>query len=222
MVKGSERSAGTDHRRRVARARRQRTEARILESALRVFAEKGPDAPVIDDFVRAAGIARGTFYNYYRSTAELLEAVAHVLEDDLIRSIEMELEALQHPLERLATGVLLWLGKAQSDPVWCSFVVRARRRAQGVERELGRDLRDGIAAGVLDVSSAAAARDLVVGTILEAMTRMTVERVPRTYCVEIARAILRGLGVERRRAAAVLARPWPAIRRPTKSLAPQA
>jgi AcrR family transcriptional regulator len=84
----------TDHRTRVGRERRERTQARIIEAALRVFAEKGPDAPIIDDFIKAAGVARGTFYNYYQSTEELLEATAKWLQDDLIVSIEAEIGSL--------------------------------------------------------------------------------------------------------------------------------
>ena len=39
-------------------------------------AEHGPDIPVVDDFVKAAGVSRGTFYNYFKSTSELFEAIA--------------------------------------------------------------------------------------------------------------------------------------------------
>lgn len=208
-----------DHRPRVARERRERTQARILESALAVFAEQGPDAPRIDDFIRAAGIARGTFYNYYRSTEELLEATSHVLEDDLIRSIEAELELLDDPLERLATGILLWLQRAESDPVWCRFVVRVRQRSEGVERELGRDLREAMKAGLIGATDAQVARDLVVGTILEAMNRMASERVPMGYASGVAHAILQGLGADRRRVRALLARPAPPLKRPPRTMA---
>ena len=50
--------AAVDHRTRVGRERRARTQARILETALGVFAVKGPSTPVIDDFIKAAGVAR--------------------------------------------------------------------------------------------------------------------------------------------------------------------
>lgn len=198
------RNAGRDHRPRVARQRRERTRARIIESALAVFAEKGPDSPRIDDFIRAAGIARGTFYNYYSSTDELLEATSHALEDDMIRSITAELERLDRPLERLATGILLWLRKAQEDPLWCRFIVRVRRRSRGVDRELGGDLRAAMKAGAIRAIDVKAARDLVVGTILEAMNRMNSERVPATYASDVAQSILLGLGADRRRVRALV------------------
>jgi hypothetical protein len=44
---------------RVGALRREKTRNRLIESALGVFAEKGPDAPLIDDFIAAAGVARG-------------------------------------------------------------------------------------------------------------------------------------------------------------------
>src|SRR5215472_11412241 len=89
------RKASVDHRTRVGQARRARTQARIIAAALRVFTEHGPqDPPVIDDFIRAAGVARGTFYNYYKSVGELLEATRKWLEDDFIESIEAEVASL--------------------------------------------------------------------------------------------------------------------------------
>ncbi|MEY2866979.1 MAG: hypothetical protein RIQ43_1005, partial [Pseudomonadota bacterium] len=58
------RNTNMDHRTRVGQERSNRTRLRILEAAMRVFAEKGPDAPVIQDFIIAADMSRGTFYNY--------------------------------------------------------------------------------------------------------------------------------------------------------------
>ena len=208
MTPRSKRQPGSriDHRVRVAKARRENTQARILRSALRVFAERGPDAPLIDDFVRAAGIARGTFYNYYRSTTELLEATAALLEDELIAAIEARMANLTDPLERLATGISLWLRRAEADPVWCRFVVRVRRRGPAVETSLGKDLRAGMQQGIFKIDSVEAGRDLVVGTLLEAMNRLAAGDAAPDHTVAIARSVLRGLGVNAQRAEVVLRR----------------
>jgi len=56
--------------------RRQRMRLRLIESALPVFAEKGLDAASIDDVIAAAGVSRGTFYNYFRTDVELAAAVS--------------------------------------------------------------------------------------------------------------------------------------------------
>src|SRR5271166_2453279 len=113
-----------DHRTRVGRERSARTETRILEAALRVFADMGPDAPKIDDFVQAAGISRGTFYNHFESVEELLVATSEWTTRETIEAIEAVLEGLEGPALRLGVGLRLFLAKAQSDPVWCRFVAR--------------------------------------------------------------------------------------------------
>jgi len=68
-------AARSDHRPRVAAERRARMRRKLVESALLVFAGKGVDASVIEDVIVAAGVSRGTFYNYFRTNAELLAAV---------------------------------------------------------------------------------------------------------------------------------------------------
>lgn len=208
----------TDHRIRVGRERRARTKSRIIEAAVHVFAAQGPDAPVIDDFIRAAGVARGTFYNHYKSTAELLTATTRWLEDDLILSIVAEMADLVDPLERLTLGVRLWLKKAAEEPAWCDFVVRVGQHGQLVERELNQDLRNGLAAGVFSCPSLGAAHDLVVGTIVEAMRRLADPSTPRSHADDVARTILRGLGLNSRAVERAMRRPMPELRRPPHGL----
>jgi AcrR family transcriptional regulator len=153
---------------------------------------------VIDDFIRAAGVARGTFYNYFTSTQELLTATTKSLEDALIRRILAQLEAVDDPVLRLALGVRMWLRWSQQDLAWCAFIVRSRFRGELVERQLLSDLRDGRRRGAFSFDSAAAARDLVVGTVLEAMNRFMTARVSRSYPDDVARTILQGLKLDPR------------------------
>jgi len=193
-------------------------QARIIEAALPVFAAAGEHAPVIDDFIKAAGVARGTFYNYYKSTAELLEATRKWLDDDLIQSIEGEIGALTDPSERLVLGVRLWLRKAAKDPDWCAFMVKAREVGKLVYESLSGDLRNGRRAGLFDYSSSDAAFDLVVGTVREAMNRLANGRVRRNFESDVARVILQGLGMKRRAVEALLSRPVPTLRRPTRTI----
>ena len=198
--------------------RRARTQSRIVAAALRVFAEKGPDTPVIDDFIREAGVARGTFYNYFTRTEQLLLAVARSLEDDLMLSIESEMRDLQDPVVRLATGVRLWLGWARSDPVWCAFIVRSRFRGALVEQQLNADLKNGRKAGAFSFPSVEVARDLVVGTILEAMSRIMTTPVSKTYSDGVARTILSGLSLDPARIDQLLRTPIPRLRRPVQKV----
>ena len=187
------------HRTRVGIERRARTKSRIVAAALRVFADKGTDMPVIEDFIREAGVAHGTFYNYFTRTEQVLLAVSRSLEDDLMLSIEAEMRELRDPVVRLATGVRLWLGWARADPVWCAFIVKSRFRGALVERQLQADLRNGRKAGAFRFASVTVARDLVVGTILEAMSRIMTAPVPKAYTDGVAQVILTGVGLDETR-----------------------
>lgn len=204
-----------DHRTRVGHERRARTRLRIVEAALGVIAEKGPDAPVIDDFIRAAGIARGTFYNHFTTTDELLTATSGWLEDGLIDVIQSVIGSFGDPVRRVATGTRLWLNLARQDPVFCAFVVRSRFRGPAVERQLALDLGECLQSGRAHAPSVEVARDLVVGTVREAQARMMVARVTAAYPDEVARVILRGLRVGERRIDALLAAQVPEIPRVT-------
>lgn len=199
----------TDHRTRVGRRRRAQTRRQITAAAVAVVAEKGPDAPVIDDFIRAAGVARGTFYNHFANTAELLEAASKMLEDNIMHSTLAAIDELEEPALRLAAGVRIWLRWARQEPVGCAFVVRSRLRGPLVERQLAADLRDGREAGEFRFATVNTARDLVIGAILEAMRRMMSSRVPKAYPDDVARLILQGLGADRRSVDRLMARPLP-------------
>lgn len=199
----------TDHRTRVGRERSARTETRILEAALRVFAQMGPDAPKIDDFVVAADISRGTFYNHFQSVEQLLEATSKWTTRELIETIEAALEGIEGPALRFGLGLRLFLAKAQADPVWSRFVARVWKLG-GVELP-GRDLEQGLRLGVFRAPSAEAARDLLFGGLREALLRVGSERTSAAYGPEITEMCLQALGTDSRRIAAVLKRKLPSL-----------
>lgn len=199
----------TDHRTRVGHQRSAQTRVQITTAALGVFADKGLDAPVIDDFIRAAGVSRGTFYNHFTSTRDLLDAATMLLEDRVMSSLLAATGEIEDPVLRLATGVRLWLRWSRADKIGCGFVVQSRFRGPLVEQQLAADLKDGRETGKLRFATVATARDLVIGTILEAMQRMMRSRVPRTYTDDIARLILQGVGVDKRTMERLMARPLP-------------
>jgi AcrR family transcriptional regulator len=60
----------TTRRAEIGRERRARMRGRLLEAAARVMADQGSDSATIDTFIRAAGVARGTFYNHFKTREE--------------------------------------------------------------------------------------------------------------------------------------------------------
>lgn len=59
----------------------------LLEVAKKVFAEKGYHASTVDDIVTAAGVARGTFYLYFKDKRGAFEELVDVVFGQLAAAI---------------------------------------------------------------------------------------------------------------------------------------
>ena len=207
-----------NHRTRVGKQRRERTRQKILEAALQVYARMGTDAPLIDDFIAEAEISRGTFYNHFSSTSELLQATVEWLNSDIIESIEGEIRNQTDPLLRLAIGVRYWLDKAEHDLTWAAFVARPDF-IKGLSFEpVKRDLHLGREAGLFRFPNERVAFDLLAGTLILAMRGYVDGGVPEGYTADIIRVLLQGLGVNSDQIEEVLALPLPTMRRKPMSL----
>ena len=202
-----------DHRTRVGRARSARMNARILSAALDVFAEKGPDAPVVDDFIRAAGIARGTFYNHFRSVEQLLEATSIWTIDAAVQAIDRALGGLglSDPALRFGTGIRLFLASAEANPVWCRFVARVWKL--GPLEIPRRDLRNALKHGEFHAPGVEVALDVVLGGLRGALFRIGNERPPRGYRDQVVEVCLQALGAAPAVIARVLAQELPPLDR---------
>lgn len=208
-----------DHRVRNGAARREQTRRKLLVAALEVFAEKGTDAPLIDDFIAAAGVARGTFYNYFHTTQELLAAVTAELSDEILLRIDAAALEIDDPVERLVCGCLLYMHIAVDHPSWGIFMTRAGLRSDALgillDRYLPRDLELALKAGLADFPSVRAARDLVLGCMMNCIASVLSGAAPRVHLRETFQLALRGIGVSARQAAELVTRPLPEVEMPS-------
>lgn len=79
--------------------------AEILTCASRLFHERGIGAVTIDDIVRAANVAKGTFYLYYRSKSDLLAKLADALIRRMAETAEAAAAQAADPLDQFAAAV---------------------------------------------------------------------------------------------------------------------
>ncbi|MGO4382070.1 TetR/AcrR family transcriptional regulator [Pseudoduganella sp. RAF53_2] len=210
-----------NHRTRVGAKRREKTRAKLLESALLVFAQKGPQA-VIEDVIAQAGIARGSFYNYFRTNDELLEAVASEINDDLLRAIDPVVQQCSDPAERIACGARLVLRTARRFPLFGHFLAglpfpAANSSLLGVQY-LSRDVALGVATRRFGDIDQRMGIDLLVGVVVSAACSMAREQLGGDYADASARAMLRALGMEDQEAARIAALPLPAFELPEHSI----
>lgn len=179
--------------------KRERTRAKLIESAYRVFARKAADAVTIDDIIAEAAVARGTFYNYFQTREDVLKAVAGNLSDEINQKIWVQYAEISDPAERLAIAIRQFLRQAIRDSTWGWVIVRiglvAAPLSETMERGMMTDLEAGIRLNRFQVDSLQAASDLVLGTGLMAIHSILEGRAEPDYPEQIAKIILKTLGV---------------------------
>ncbi|MFM0341853.1 TetR/AcrR family transcriptional regulator [Paraburkholderia fungorum] len=196
--------AQEDHRTIAARKKRDVMRARILHATMEVFAERKNLSASIEDVVKAADISRGTFYKHFASLEEALTAVGHEATDRMTLDILPVYDVLTDPLQRVSTGMRLFLERALTDRRWAGFVVRAELipHESILLNYIYHDLRAGQAEAKLDFDDVTAAADSVMGATVEGMRTIMLARSkdPHAYISSVIRITLRGLGVSKENA----------------------
>lgn len=204
-----------DHRIRVGAQRREQTRLRLIESALTVLADKGPDTAAIEDFIVAAKVSRGTFYNYFRTTSELLLAVAGGMSDEILQMVDPVVQQFQDPVERFTAGSRLYMQTALRYPRWGAFIARVgtriAARGQLIDVYLNRDLTNAIALKRLKVDNVLVARDVVLGTIFFGIETMLTEPTQDHHPEHMMRCVLTGFGLSPEEAQAIAFAPLPIL-----------
>jgi AcrR family transcriptional regulator len=207
------RTQATTRRAEIGRERRARMRGRLLEAAARVMADQGSDSATIDTFIRAAGVARGTFYNHFKTREELLEALWTSMGHDPFLEIQNACGDMTDPVERFAAMTRLVLLGAMHNPTWGWLILALSADETTLNDDLRGyprpDLRAGAAAGRFRYESETSATDLVVGTMRAALRALLQEGREANYAQALCRMMLRALGINRIEATRISALPLP-------------
>ncbi len=73
-----------------SRRERQKAETReqLYRAALDVFAERGLSASTVEEITRAAGVAKGTFFNHFRTKEEVFKVFIEIQLTNVARAVE--------------------------------------------------------------------------------------------------------------------------------------
>jgi AcrR family transcriptional regulator len=197
----------------IGRERRARMRGRLLEAAARVMADQRSDSATIDNFIRAAGVARGTFYNHFKTREELLDALWASMGHDPFLEIETACEDITDPVERFAAMTRLVLLGAIHNPTWGWLVLALSADETTLNDDLRGyprpDLRAGAAAGRFRYDSETSATDLVVGAMRAALRALLQENRDANYAQALCKMMLQALGINRIEASRISALPLP-------------
>ncbi len=202
-----------DHRVRVGAQRREKTRMRLIDSALEVVVAKGPDDAVIEDFIAAAGVSRGTFYNHFKTTNELMLTLATAMSDEVLQTIDPLVLSIPEPMHRFTTGARLYMQMALRYPLWGTFITRVgtriAARGQLIDRNLTRDLMDARKDHRIHMDSVRVARDIVLGSIFYGIETMLTEPTHDHHPEHMMRCVLIGFGLDPVEAEAIAFMPLP-------------
>ena len=187
-----------DHRVRVAREKRERMRAHLLDSVLVVYPGKpGQGLAVIDDVIRVAKVSRGTFYKYYPSLEEAVGELGAKLADEMVAAIGALYDTLEDPVQRSATAFQLYLSRAIIEPKWGVFVAHLNHLNPDDQlmNHVTADFTNGAKAGVYDIHSIDVAVRLLIGAMIEGIKGIIEGSGSRAYIEAMAGMVLRSLGV---------------------------
>ncbi|WP_144790316.1 TetR/AcrR family transcriptional regulator [Kocuria palustris] len=192
---------------------RARTEARLLDAARRLVAERGLDAVTMSEAASEAGVAAGTVYNYFPTVQALIQRLVEREIDSVGRRLDRVAEVTDDPAEIYAGSLRLLVRHALGDPLWGQMYVRLGVAHPAVVEILGprarRDIQRGMDTGRLQVIDLDMAVVSTFGSLSSAIHLVTSGRAREELADHFAEGMLRMVGLTCEQAHEVVSRPLP-------------
>lgn len=205
--------------------RKARTRAGLLAAARQLFAAHGMEHTTIAQIAEHADIAIGSFYNYFRTKEELLDAL---LEEELSQQLallELRQAHVEDPAEKISIAHRHLVRSAQSDSDWAWLLVRLEVPFRAAWSVLGHsarsDLDAAIAAGRFHVVDPALALNASGGALFAVIHAQLVGERSEQADVLHAEGVLRSFGLDRSEAAEIARRALPESRQRAEEQQPE-
>ena len=182
-----------------AESRRAQTRARLIEAAISVIIEKGPEASSIEDFVAAAGVSRGTFYNYFPTFEDLLHALNTEISEALDKTLEPVRTGIDDPAVLLSTVIHRIFAAFTLDPVrgWLALKIESTAipRQAVFEARFDAIYAAAVTSGRFRPCEVAAARNLAFGAFRMGQRDMVLGEVGPDHAVDLVSLMLIAFGL---------------------------
>jgi AcrR family transcriptional regulator len=220
----SSRNAAPSNGGRVER-RKQRTRADLLAAARQLFAARGMEHTTIAQIAEHADIAIGSFYNYFKTKEDLLDALLAEELSKQLTLLERRQAHVQDPAEKISVAHRHLVRVAQSDSDWAWLLVRLEvpfRVAWSVLGSSARsDLHSAIETGRFHVTDPVLALNASGGALFAVIHAQLVGELSEQADVLHAEGVLRSFGLNRSEAAEIARRPLPEPTHPAEQQQPE-
>jgi AcrR family transcriptional regulator len=191
-------------------ARRTRADGRdepvgeaLVRAGQKLFSDHAVDAVAVDDIVREAGVAKGSFYKHFPDKEALLTAVARRIRHRIEREVTDANAHETDPARRVARAICVYLRFVADEPEQGAVLVRNDRSGQTLpSMKLNKgtvaDVGAGLAQGRFIVPTVEAGALFVLGVGHAGLTRFNGDRDAASniwIAQQLCQLVLRGLGV---------------------------
>jgi AcrR family transcriptional regulator len=191
--------ASENFRTRTGKARRARTRARILSAAFTLFDSQAPERLTVEDVRAQAGLARGSFYNYFETYEGMLKELAAQIARQLNAEQSERFDAISNPAERVWRHLSYAILRVASDRSCSEILVRVTplvgSLTDHMREHAERDMRMALKARTIDVPSIGVALDLGYGLTTMMLRRGLTAEVDSKELQAAGLMLLRAFGV---------------------------
>lgn len=128
--------------------RRRRTRQALIRAGETLLARRPVDAIAVDDIVREAGVAKGSFFNHFDDKTALARAVATEVRLRMEQRVGAVNAGRPDPVERLVRGVCAFVQYARIHPAEARAMLRSQDKPAPPDHPLNAGLRADLAAGL--------------------------------------------------------------------------
>jgi AcrR family transcriptional regulator len=183
--------------------KRARTRAAILSACFGLLGREQGRSTRIDEVIEAAGVSRGTFYNYFSSTDELFGALCHDISHDFNDAVIAIVNTLPRASDRCAAAMRYYLDRAIGDPAWGWAMVNISAAGPifGAETfaHATNSIQEGIDSREFSLTDTVLGRDLMLGTVFASMITLLQGDRGARHPTAVVRQVLAALGVKKAR-----------------------
>ena len=200
--------------------KRERTRKKLITAARDLVYQKGAESIAIQEVTEAAGLATGSFYNYFSNKRDMLNGVIENFQSVFELMLEDTRRKLSDPAMRLAITLKYYFQQSQENEAWRSFIINAGLSDEIVlvqsQSQCLEDIKAGLRGGRFRSEDPAITQSLITGMASHVCLEIQRGRLPASAVNETVRHVLRMLGLPDIAAKAFADAPLPEIPAPIR------
>lgn len=200
------------------------TRRRLLDATKLQMAEGGTESVTIASITERADVGQGTFYNYFQSRDDIIDAVIAEEVETLGQRLDALTRGMPDAAEIYSFSLRHLFNTAVSDPVWGWLMVRLGIAQETLLKTLGpraaRDIQIGVDSGRFAVKDVNLASAMTFGALLSAMRAYLEGQLVEEPSQQFAEALLCMVGIPAAEAREITRRELPPLPDLTQAKAP--